>query len=887
MLHGQAEEQTRLTQLLTSTRAGRGGALVLRGEMGIGRSALLDWLAESAPSLGVRVLRVTGFQAEEGLAHAGLIQLLCPIQERVSALPPPQAAAFHAALDGSASPHPDRSLTGLAVLTILADLARESPVVCLVDDAQWLDQATADALLFAARRVTDEPVAMVFTARDQGFTAAGLPERHLARLHRDDAAQLLAERGLGPAGRARVIEDAAGNPLALNAFVEATYADLIRRVPLPVADHILAPLRSQISVLPDRTKLMMVIAAAAGDQTSAVLDAARRLGVGLEDLAPAEQAGLLHVTGGQTVGFRHPLLAPAAYHGAVLARRVRVHQSLADASGDADRRVQHLAAAATTPDDNVAAMLVQAADRARRTSCFTKAATLLEQAAQLATKPRDQAHWLGEASRSALSAGNAACAAELIERAEHSNTESNNPSTFALLRATVDLEHGHPLHAARLLTDHATAAPPAQAATMLRTAATYAWLSGDPTLTVFAHKELQEMDQPDDIVQGLAYLAEDDYTRGLPSLAAFLAKTPSMRCAAEDTGELMRMLYSALILGDDDASRRLAEAEVMRRRQHGLIGGMPELLTALAHIHMLNGSHGDARAALSEAADLAPNAATPPYPVLLDLAHIRIPAIEGDQDQIRHLAHSPRYTAHAGYHSALGLLELAHGDYNAALRNFAATPPGPWRHTALLITSASDEVEAAIRLEQTSRAQESLTRFTTWAQAADRPWAHAVALRCRALVRAQSGENTLAEQDFVRSLDVHPIGIRPFERARTELLYGQWLRRARRRADAREILRSALDVFERLSAGPWVKRTLAELRAAGEPGTLHLSDSDLENRLTPQELTVVRLAAKGHTSRQIADKLYLSPRTVESHLSSAYPKLGVSSRRELAQLSSS
>ncbi|WP_344889414.1 AAA family ATPase, partial [Nonomuraea antimicrobica] len=363
MLYGRASEQAAIRDLVDATHAGRSGGLVVRGEPGIGKSTLLTWAAEYARGAGLTTLRVTGVEGEADLAFAGLVQLVWPVRERLDALPDPQARTLRALLGAGDPAGGDRFLSGLAVLTLLAEVADDGPVLCLVDDAQWLDRASTDALLFAARRLAAEGVAMVFATREEGLPGTGLPELRPARLPSEDAERLLEDRGLTPPSREQVIEESAGNPLALIEFAAAQRRHHTVAGPLPVTDRVLASFRARIGRLPEQTRLMMLTAAAeARGHLPTLLGAAEALGVGLEHLAEAEKAGLVEVSA-NVVAFSHPLIGTAAYHGAPLARRVAVHQALADAATDADCRARHLAAASTSADEGVAAEVVRAAER--------------------------------------------------------------------------------------------------------------------------------------------------------------------------------------------------------------------------------------------------------------------------------------------------------------------------------------------------------------------------------------------------------------------------------------------------------------------------------------------------------------------------------------------
>ncbi|MEV0675189.1 AAA family ATPase [Actinosynnema sp. NPDC050436] len=864
MLYGRAGEQAAIEALLAAARAGRSGALVLRGEAGIGKSALLRWAADAAA--GLRVLWVTGIEAEADLAFGGLVQLLWPVQDRLAALPGPQAEALRAVLDADRTSGQDRFVSGLAVLTLLADLADDGPVLCLVDDAQWLDRATADALLFATRRLAAERVAVLFAARDTGFAAPDLPELRPARLGAADAARLLAERGQAPPSPERVIAESAGNPLALLEFAAAQPEHHVVAGPLPVADRVLAGFRAQISALPERTRLMMLIAAAEGrGHLPTLLGAADVLGVGIDDLARAETARLLDVAG-TVITFRHPLVGTAAYQGAVLARRVAVHQALADSTTDADCRARHLAAATTAPDEQVAAEIARSAGRARARTAFIAASGLYRQAAHLTADPGVRAARLAEAASLALAAGYGPQAAELVRQAEPLTEDAEARAGLVQVRAAVEFESGDGRAAARLLVEQVRAAGPGTAVAMARSGARYAWFSGDRQAVRDADAALGGGDP---LVRGMAALVDDDYATGLPLLAGFVARAPASDPATT---------YSAMILGDDAAALALASAEVARCRREGRIGELPQVLQDLAGAQVSAGLHRDAVVAVTEAVRISRDTGSHQRLPRLNAVLARVAAIEGDEQRCRALVEVPPDAGGAASTAALALLDLGLGRHESAVDRVEAVRRGPLGYTTAVVVAAPDQVEAAVRLGDPDRAEPALRRFEAWAEAGGQPWAEAVAARCRALL----GDD---ESLYLRALDLHSRGTRPFEQARTQLLYGEWLRRVKRRSDARVPLRAALEAFGRLRATPWATRARTELDATGESGppAVPTADNPLD-RLTSQELQVVRLAAEGGTSREIAAQLFLSPRTVEHHLYRAYPKLGVRSRRELSRL---
>ncbi|MEW2066467.1 AAA family ATPase [Streptomyces sp. NPDC007346] len=895
MLYGRTTEQERLARLVAGARAGYSGALLVRGEAGIGKTALLDWLAETAVQDGgddnreLRIIRVTGIEPEADLAFGGLVQLLWPVQDRLNALPEPQAAVLRAVLGtGQEQRGPDRFITGLAVLTLLADLAEDGPVLCLVDDAQWLDQATAEALLFAARRLAAEGVAIVLAGRDDGFTAPGIPELRLPRLNFEDSSRLLADRGRAPALRSQIITESAGNPLALIEFDSALRDRPHQHVPLPVADRVFSAFRQQIGRLPERTRLMMLVAAAEGrGDLPLLLRASELLGVGLGDLEEAERACLMYVMDG-TVTFRHPLIASATYQGAVLARRMAVHRALAQAAEDPDCRARHLLAVAHGPDQEVALELAAAAGRAQGRTAYAAASGLYGHAARISTDARQRAAWLADAAALALAAGHAAQGGRLAEEADPLTDDPAVGAKIASVRAAVVYELGDQSEAAHGLLARVGDAATPRTAGLIRTAAAYGWLAGDGDAVRAAAGRLAAGGCTDPLVEGVERLCEDDAEHGLPLLARFL----DQRLDAPDTRDVeeqavrMLALTCGTILGDDEAALDLAAAEVRWCRSQALIGELPYALDVLAQNQVLAGRHRDAEAAVTEAEEIARDTGMRRRLARLGAVRARIAAVEGDAQRVRELTDATPAALRTGVDCAGVLLDLGLGDFDSALTRLGPPPPGPERYTWLSLSTAADQIEAAVRLGQPERAEEAMRHFENWARAGARPqasattahWAQAVVLRCRALLSDRP-------EHYTQALHLHERSGRPFERARTELLYGEWLRRARRRNEARGVLRSAMATFERLQAKPWMRRAGAELQASGEHMvTARMLADNLIDRLTPQELQVVRLAKDGSSSREIAAQLFLSPRTVEHHLYKAYPKLGVGSRQELVLL---
>ncbi|GAA2427425.1 LuxR family transcriptional regulator [Actinomadura vinacea] len=918
MLYGRDAEQERLARLIGEARESRRSrALVIRGETGIGKSALLDWIVEEGPWSSFRtppmrhdaalLLRATGYEAEGNIVFAGLSQLLWPVRDRLDNLPEPQGSALRGALgltpppNGPSARGRDRFTVGLAVLTLLADLAETGPVLCLVDDAQWLDPASTEALLFAARRLAAEGVVMLFAARDEGFTAGGLDELRLERLRPADAERVLARhQDVPPPLRDRVVRESAGNPLAVIEFGAARARGSAVTGPLPLADRVTSAFQDRIARLPEPTRRMLLIVAAEGrgDMANA-LAAAERLGVSLDDLDEAERARLVQITG-RSILFRHPLIGSAVYQGAPLTQRLEAHRALAAASHEPDCNALHRAAAATRPDEEIAAGLERAAERACDRTGYGTASRLFRQAADLTPAPAAQARRLGAAAAAALQAGAVGDAEDLVRAAERLTDDPAEYDRLVRVRAAVEFERGDPRAAARMLADHVAHAPggaDGDHAALLRTAAAYAWMGGETSVLCQAAKLLPA---PDRAVQGMARLVDGEYAAGLPLLAevvaaarpAAAAAPAASRTSVDDHAHAVQVTLAALIIGDDASALRLASAEAAHYRRHGLVGALPSVLEALAQAQIAAGLHQDAEATVAEAMGLARATGFERRAGRLGLVLTRIAAIEGDEARLRELtgtAPGPSDALAAGALAAgaLALLDLGLGRYDEALRRLEEIGRDPHRPTADVMLSAADQVEAAVRAGRPDSARPAADRLRAWAEAGRQTWAHAVALRCQALL---DDTEEAARTAYERALELHERaareagpGGRPFEKARTELLYGEWLRRARQRSEARVPLRSALEIFERLRAVPWTDRARAELRATGE-GAGAGQGPGLLDRLTPQELQVVRLAADGVSSREIAAQLFLSPRTVEYHLYKAYPKLGVSSRRELSRL---
>ncbi|WP_262391576.1 LuxR family transcriptional regulator [Nocardiopsis sp. CNR-923] len=639
---------------------------------------------------------------------------------------------------------------------------------------------------------------------------------------------------------------------------------------------------AQIAQLPQRTRLMMLIMAAeARGDLRHQMRAAERLGVGVADLGEAETARLVQTIDG-VLAFRHPLIASASYQNAPLAQRMAVHEALADVAEDPDCRARHLVALMPDPDAGIADELAEAGERARACAAYGAAARLYEHAARVSTAERQRASRLATAATMALTAGRFALADRLAAQAERRPVEPADRAVLARVRAAILVDDNDLRGAARHLLDEAERTTAEAAPALLLAAARHGWLARDASLVRAATARLTALGRAETLAQGLVELCDGDYARALPTLTESLRKhLASLSEAVEDDHlDSVRPLaaITAFATGDDAAALVLASAEVSRCRDAGLIGELPQALESLSRVQAVQGRHREARAAIAECREIAGDTGQLHRLTGLYGVEARLAAVEGDEELCRRLVEEAPRGSLDGIEGALVLLDLGLGRYSSALERVVPPPHGPEQVTWLCTSVAADQVEAAVRLGTPEAVETHMLSLDAWALTAAKPWVRAVAARCRALFSGR-------EEDYTTALRLHAEGDRPFERARTELLYGEWLRRCRRRGEARDPLRSALAAFDRLHADPWAHRARAELELTGE--TVIAAQATARkpaDRLTPQELQVVRLAADGDSSRRIAAQLFLSPRTVEHHLYKAYPKLGVGSRRELAGL---
>ncbi|WP_040836039.1 ATP-binding protein [Nocardia brevicatena] len=903
MVLGRVEELARIGRLLADARSGVGGALVIRGEPGIGKTALLDHAERAAADL--RVLRGVGIESEIEVPFAGLHLLFHPYLERIPALPEPQAQALRAAFGLTDADVGERFLISAATLSLLSELTADGPVVCLIDDAHWFDPASLDALLFAARRLQQEPLAMLFTVRDDGgcFPITGLDTVTLPALDRESSMTLLNRRAHDLAGptRARVLAEARGNPLAIIEFTAAltnrehggSHTWSLPVEPLPVARQVQDAFRSRISGLPRQTqRLLLLVAADDTADPTVIMCAAERLGLTAADLEPAEHATLIELSA-RGISFRHPLIRTAAYQGAPRGWQLAAHQALADTLMQghyADRRAWHLAAATTTPDETAAATLEQVARRAAQRGGSSAVAHALEHSARLSADPDRRSRRLVGAARAAYDAGALERAAECASAAADLTTSESVLAEATWIQAQIAYENESPATASALMVKGATPiveSHPEQAVSMLIDAIGCAKDGGAHDLVRRSARLLTDVPlEPESglrpVVDGMVGLAELFDGRGRQGITGMRALVTAAR-DGQVRGILERVLagYLALII-DDRAAVQVLETTVAEARRSGALGWLPYIQEPLAIALLLRGRFRDAETEVAEALSVSTDLGQNTQATIMTAIAAWLAAVTGDAEacrthaetMLRNHARHPTNAALAAW--ALGLLDLGEGRFDTAAHHLETICAGPARRD-FLVQAIPDHVESAIRSGRTMQAARYLPALTDWAEHTGQPYANALVFRCHALLSTDADTETR----YNTALRLHLEAERTYDHARTALLYGEWLRRKRRRTDAHTRLTEAFNAFEQLGATTWAERARAELNALGDRPIARPHDHDPIARLTPQELQVVRLAATGLGNRDIAGQLFLSPRTVGHHLYRAYPKLGITKRAEL------
>jgi DNA-binding CsgD family transcriptional regulator len=906
VLYGRDAERQVLGALLEGARASRSGVLVLRGEPGVGKSALLAELVAQAD--GMRVLRATGVETESELAFAGVHQIVWPLLERLDQIPGPQAAALKGALGLDSPAGDDRFLIGAAVLSLFATAAESSALLCLVDDAHWLDEASQDALSFAARRLQAEPIALVFAARvgeARNFVGAGLPVLDVHGLDSAAAGALVAERA-GPVlslqVREQLVRSADGNPLALLELPSAlSEEELAGRVPLrerlPVTETIEEVFLGRAHDLPPAARSFLLLAAAddTGD-AAVVLRAASSLALGTVELDVVETAGLLRVVDGQ-VRFRHPLVRSAVYEGATFSERRRVHEALLDAldaERDADRRVWHRAAATLGTDDELADALERSAEAAFHRGGHAAAAAALERAASFTGREELRAGRLAAAARAAWLGGRSESANALIENAARLAAGPVTRADLAHLRALIELQRGSPARAHEILMAAAAEVveiDPVRAGAMLVQAGEAANFAGHLAGEIEAGRAAERLRAEFGVQQfevtmmaGVANLLDGDVT----AAASLLTEAISQAESSDNPRRFSWAGSCAYYLGDIAAATAFFDRFADEARSQGAIALLASALAYRAYGEAVEGRFASAVVSASEGLRLATetgqqNAATF-HKAILAWGAARIGNEEDCRARVGEVLSVARERG-LGIHAGIALLAL--GEFELA----SSRPEESLSHlqeiwdagagvgsVSVKLIGIADLVEAASRAGRPEAAREALAFYENWATSIGSRFELPVLYRCRGLVASAS---TVLEQ-YREALRLHAYGERPYERARTELVYGETLRRRRQPKEAREHLRVALELFEQVGATLWAERARVELRGSGE--TARKRDPSTIDQLTPQELQIARIVAEGASNKEAAAQLFLSPRTIEFHLRHVFAKLGVTSRAQLAGL---
>ena len=898
-LTDRVNERDALGLLAEAVRAGQGRALVIRGEPGVGKTVLLEYLAGRAAETECQLARAAGVQSEMELAFAGLHQLCAPLLDRAEGLPPPQRDALQTAFGLASGPPPDRFFVGLAVLSLLSGVAGKRPLICLIDDEQWLDQASAQVLGFAARRLAADPVGLVFAARELGPELTGLPELEVRGLREEDARALLKAALAGPLDeqvRDLIIAEAQGNPLALLELPRGlTSAELAGGFGLPgtmpLAARIEDSFRRQLDALPDQTRNLVQLASAdpSGDQYL-VWRAAGRLDIPVRAAAPAEEVGLVEF--GLQVRFRHPLARWAAYRSAPFAYRRQLHGALAEVTDpltDPDRRAWHRAQAVAGPDEEVAAELERSAGRAQARGGLAAAAAFLERSVALTADPARQAERILAAVMTEMQAGAFGKAQDLLTVAEAGPLDEFQRARVDLLRGHIAYASGHGGDAPRLLLNAASRLEPFDLG-LARETYLAAWGAVIAAGTLAERDILQEicrailaLPPPPGDPRPLDLLLEGDallITGGHAAAASTFQRAAKvlLEIPVED---VLRWGWQAptasIAVWDFEGFHAISARHVQLLREAGALAQLPIPLSSLAIARSWAGDFAGAAALVAEIDSVmdATRRRFAPYALL------RLRALQGREAEASALIASEIGQAAADgqgmatyAHCAAAVLYNGFARYDeaaSAARRAAANPVDPFHSVWVL----PELVETAARTGDAGLARDALARLAETTQPAGTDFALGIEARSRALLSHGPDADGLYRQAIDR---LRRTRLRP-ELARAHLLYGEWLRSEGRRTDAREQLRTAYDMLTAIGMEAFAERARRELNATGE--TVRQRGEETITALTAQEALIAGLARDGLTNPEIGARLFLSARTVQYHLRKIFTKLGVTSRREL------
>jgi DNA-binding NarL/FixJ family response regulator len=901
VLLGRANERELLDRLLEDVRAGQSAVLVVRGEAGVGKTALLHYCARQAS--GFRVARIAGVESEMELPFAGLHQVCAPMLGRLGALPQPQQAALSVALGQSSGPAPDRFLVALAALSLLAEVAVERPLLCLVDDAQWLDRASGQVLGFVARRLLAESVAIVFAVREAtgGPELLGLPELELGGLDENDARALLATvipGRLDERARDRLIAETRGNPLAILELPRGLVATQLPGAfglagELALSGRIEETFLRRLEALPEETRLLLLVAAAEPvDDPLLVWGAAERLGIGISGATADDTEGLLAI--GERVAFLHPLVRSAVYRAASIRERRAVHLTLAqvtDAQVDEDRRAWHLAAAAPAPNEEVAFELERSAGRARARGGLAAAAAFLRRSVALTRDPALRVNRALAAAQASLHAGAFEAALELLATAEAGTPDEHQRARVDLLRGQVASATAGTEAPAQLL----KAARRLEALDPGLARETYldAWGaalfvgrlgSGSDLLDVSraarAAPPPTSPPQPSDLLlDGLAELVTEGRAAAAPALRRAVRAFRGERISVEKGLQWGVLASSAAVeLWDFESWDAVITRQVELARDAGALAPLSIALNGEGIVVAWRGDFAGAERVIVEAQAITEATGTriAPYGGLL------LAALQGRQDEAGALIDATIKDATAGGEGlavqyaqwTTAILSNGLGRYEDALtaaRQASEVTPALF----IAVWALPELIEAAIRSGNADLASAALERLVESTDASATDWGLGIAARSRALL----SEGQAAEDSYAEAIDrLSRTRLRP-ELARAHLLSGEWLRRQGRRRDARMQLRIALEMLETIGMEAFAERARHELQATGDK--VRKRTVETRDELTPQERQIAHLARDGLSNSEIATRLFLSPRTVEWHLKKVYTKLAISSRMGL------
>jgi DNA-binding CsgD family transcriptional regulator len=905
-LTGRRAERRTLDGLLAALRSGESGALVVQGEAGVGKTALLEYLAGQASDC--RILRAAGVQSEMELAFAGLHQLCAPVMDRVNHLPAPQQDALWTAFGVSAGSAPDQFLIGLAVLSLLSEISEELPLLCVIDDEQWVDRASAQVLAFVARRLGAERVGVVFGVRVPGNELAGLPALDVAGLPAADARALLDSVLSGPLDsrvRDQIVAETRGNPLALLEIPHGlTSADLAGGFGLPGAASLSGDVeesfRRRFAALPVESRRLLVLASAdpTGD-AALVWRAAAGLGIDYAAAGPAVENGLAEF--GTRVRFRHPLVRSVIYWSASSALRQAVHGALGkttDQTLDPDRRVWHMAAAAGGPDETIAIELERSAEQARARGGLAAAAAFLERAALLTPDPAQRAQRALAAAGITLQAGAFDATTGLLVTAEAGPLDELQQARVDLVRAQLAFATSRGGEAPLLLLSASKRFEPIEPGLARETyldalsAAAFAGRLASPgghvlevaRAAVVTPPPVGPPRAPDRLLDGLALNYAEGYPAGVPDLKAALDTFGDNMSVDEELRWMWLINLAALHLWDDEHWDALSTRYLQLTRRAGAVNELPLVLSTRAMMLMFAGDLSAAGALVDEQRTVteATGINLAPY------AAMRLAALRGQQaESIALIEQTADEAPRRGEGISIAVAEWTRAVLHNGLGNhrqaMAAAQQALYhqeypdiRYPGVANWAAAEFIEAAVRSGRREAAAETARWITEMTAASRTDWALGVEACSQALL----AEGDDAELHYRRAITHLGASSVRTELGRAHLLYGEWLRSRSRRTDAREQLRTARELFEAMGMAAFADRARRELLANGETARKRTVTAGA-TKLTDQEHQVARLARDGLSNPEIGTRLFISPKTVQYHLSKVFVKLEITSRNQL------